>query len=100
MLSRSSTTRCGESMASTRAISSQLSVASPATFLSWVNNSVSKECTRDVRAVPRSQIVSELISRKVGSWARGSARCHSIGEMELVNALCRLVEYADGTIQV
>lgn len=28
------------------------------------------------------------------------ARCHSIEEMELVNALCRLVEYAGGYVSV
>src|SRR5207244_5388339 len=54
------------------AISSRLIAASPARFLSCVNNSVSNECTRDVWAAPRSQICSDPISRKVGSWERRS----------------------------
>ncbi len=73
MLSISSTTRWEASVASTLAISPRLIAASPARFLSWVNNSVSNECTRDVRAAPRSQIFSDPMSRKVGSWERCSA---------------------------
>jgi hypothetical protein len=73
MLSMSSTTRCGESIASTRAISSRLSAANPVRFSPWVNSSVSNECTRDVRAAPRSQICSDPIMRNVGSWESRSA---------------------------
>jgi Transposase DDE domain group 1 len=41
--------------------------------VSCVNNSVSNECTRDVRAAPRSQTFSEPIRRNVGSWESRSA---------------------------
>src|SRR5664280_3200162 len=54
-------------------ISSRLIAASPERFSSWVNSSVSNDCKREVSAAPRSQILSEPMSRKVGSWARRSA---------------------------
>src|SRR5271157_3399654 len=57
----------------TRAISLRLIAASPERFSSWVNSSVSNDCNRDVSAAPRSQILSEPMSRKVGSCARRSA---------------------------
>jgi serine/threonine protein kinase len=38
-----------------------------------VNSSVSNDCTREVSAAPRSQILSEPMSRKVGPCARCSA---------------------------
>jgi hypothetical protein len=69
----SSTTRCGESTASARAISFRLIVASPERFSSWVNSSVSNDCNREVSAAPRSQILSEPMSRKVGSCDSRSA---------------------------
>jgi hypothetical protein len=64
----SSTTRSGESMASALPIKSRLMVASPAKFSSSASISVSKDCNREAKAAPRSQIFSEPISRKVGSW--------------------------------
>src|ERR1019366_4049104 len=36
-------------------------------------SSVSKDCKREVKAAPRSQIFSEPISRNVGSWETRSA---------------------------
>jgi uncharacterized protein len=43
-------------------------------------------------AISRAQCLAILVC----SPRLLEARCHSIEEMELVNALCRLVEYADG----
>jgi hypothetical protein len=63
----SSTMRRGEAMASALAINSRLSAASPARFSSCVSTSVSNDCKREVNAAPRSQILREPISRKVGS---------------------------------
>ena len=71
--SMSSTTCCGESTASVVAINSRLIAASPATFSSWVSKSISNDCSREVGAAPLSQIFSEPISRKVGSWESRSA---------------------------
>ena len=73
----SSTTRCGESIASALPISSRLSRASPAKFSSSASISVSNVCNREVRAAPRSQIFSEPISRKVGSCESRSASLRS-----------------------
>ena len=72
-LSISSTTRRGESMASALAINSRLSAASPARFSACVSTSVSKDCKREVKAAPRSQIFREPMSRKVGSWESRAA---------------------------
>jgi uncharacterized protein len=44
-------------------------------------------------AISRAQCLAILVC----SPRLLEARCHSIEEMELVNALCRLVEYADGS---
>jgi AAA domain len=43
-------------------------------------------------AISRAQCLAILVC----SPRLLEARCHSIEEMELVNALCRLVEYAEG----
>jgi uncharacterized protein len=43
-------------------------------------------------AISRAQCLAVLVC----SPRLLEARCHSIDEMELVNALCRLVEYAEG----
>jgi uncharacterized protein len=43
-------------------------------------------------AISRAQCLAVLVC----SPRLREARCHSIEEMELVNALCRLVEYAEG----
>jgi hypothetical protein len=43
-------------------------------------------------AVSRAQCLALLVC----SPRLLETRCHSIEEMQLVNALCRLVEYADG----
>jgi hypothetical protein len=67
VLSISSTTRRGESMASALVINSRLSAARPPRFSSCVRSSVSNDCKREVKAAPRSQILREPMSRKVGS---------------------------------
>jgi hypothetical protein len=60
----SSTTRCGESMASAFAINSRLVKVSPSRFPSWVSSSVSNDCNLEVKPAPRSQIFSEPMRRK------------------------------------
>src|ERR1022692_968262 len=69
----SSTTRRGEATASAFAINSRLSAPRPARLSACVSNSVSNDCKREVNAAPRSQILLEPMSRKVGSWERRSA---------------------------
>src|SRR5208283_3637297 len=73
VLSMSSTTHRGEATAYAFAINSRLSAARPARFSSCVRSSVSNDCKREVNAAPRSQILLEPMSRKVGSWERRSA---------------------------
>jgi hypothetical protein len=69
--------RYPESVASALPIRARLSRASPAKFSSGASISVSKLCNREVRAAPRSQIFSELISRKAGFWESLSASLRS-----------------------
>jgi hypothetical protein len=73
----SRTVRHPESSVSAFAINARLRPASPAKFASSASISVSKLCNREVRAAPRFQIFSELMSRKVGSWESLSASLRS-----------------------
>ena len=58
--------RRGETIAALM-INSRLSATSPARFSCCVSTSVSNDCKREVNAAPRSQILREPMSRKVGS---------------------------------
>jgi hypothetical protein len=73
VLSISSTTRWGESIASAFASSSRLIRLRPFRFSSWLSTSVSNQCRREGNAAPRSQIFSEPIKRNVGSCDSRSA---------------------------
>ena len=59
LLSMSSTTRRGESIASALATSSRLIRVRPARFSGCASSSVSNDCKREVNAAPRSQILLE-----------------------------------------
>ena len=72
----SSTTRGGDSIVSALPINSRLIAASQARFFSWVSNSLSNHCSREVGAAPRSQIFSEPTNRNVGSCESRSGSSH------------------------
>lgn len=76
MLSRSNTTRRGESRASARAIGSQLSVATPARLSVSASSVASNDCKREVSVALCSQIL-EPSNRKVGSWDSHAASLKS-----------------------
>jgi len=77
VLSISSTTLWGESIASALAISSRLIRPRPSRFSAWLSTSVSNQWRREGNAAPRSQIFSEPIRRKVGSCDSRSASFRS-----------------------
>src|ERR1039458_5678495 len=73
----SSIARHVHSCRSTFAISPRFIAARPRRFTACVSTSVSNQCSREGSAAPRSQIFSEPIKRKVGSWERRSASLRS-----------------------
>ena len=75
--SRSRTTRSASSNASACPTSSRFSAISPSRFSSLASISVSKPCSVEVKAAPRSQIFCEPISRNVGSIETRSASLRS-----------------------
>src|ERR1035441_1368110 len=90
----SSTTRCGESIASAFAISSRLIVLRPARFSGSASSSVSNDCNLEVRAAQRSQVFFEPISRKLGSWERALGIVHIlISRQPAVHGLAQQVRH-------
>src|SRR5215470_2404488 len=87
----SSTTRCGESSASTLAMRSRLIPTSPAKFSSAASISVSNVCKREVKATPRSQTFSDPISRNAGSCESRSVIDILIARHAAVNGLAEQV---------